>query len=330
MPTEQPSCPWNRFFCEPWAGHGPAPRSSHGWNEPSFRSSRAVGGGGRTALADPYELPADTGWALGTSGTHIYQPGFPGRRSGRRVGFRWGSLVFDLGGEGGVVGLFAVDGVSVLAALSRDGDGVCREPRFLESSPLPARLPLVFSDPPGLRLAGSGHQRSQLVVARNHHRHRRCQTRHVALDYPGASEFRHRERSAGANGFRLAGTLAGTAADPRNHGRPVFSLPAQLSTRRSPDRRVRAQGHARRQTSGPGTFQCAAASPAGPGGGCDYGGHPGAAGSELVLLSVAWARGRRIPLASELPPLGRISGSISQRIERIHRFPRQGLDRAPG
>ena len=37
---------------------------------------------------------------------------------------------------------------------------------------VPAELPVVLSDPPGLRIAGSGDGRGQPVAARNRHRHR--------------------------------------------------------------------------------------------------------------------------------------------------------------
>ena len=83
----------------------------------------------------------------------------------------------------------ALAGVSFLAALSADGDGVHPECRVRKSSAFPVELPVVFSDSPGLRFARSGDGGGQPVAARNRYRHRSRQAVAASLGHDCAPDL---------------------------------------------------------------------------------------------------------------------------------------------
>ena len=172
-------------------------------------------------------------------------------------------LAFLAGGIGGAIGLggaawflisqgnaewlgaSAVACVSFLAAFSSDGDGVHPECRVFESSALPAELPVVLSDSPGLRIAGSGNGCGQSVAARNRHRHWSRPAAPASLGHDCAPDLCAGESSCWRACFRLAGALAGAAAHARNHGHSFLSLYSELSADRTVDRGLRTSIHTR-------------------------------------------------------------------------------------
>ena len=168
------------------------------------------------------------------------------------------SLAFLAGGIGGAIGL----GGAAWFLLSQGNCGVARHAcsgrcffsgssfplmataftqnrRVCESSAFPAELPVVLSDPPGLRLAGSGNGRGQSVAARNRSSASESPSPRASLGHDRALHFCAGESGAGANAVRLAGTLAGPAANPRNHGDAFLSLYSELSADRSVDHCLR-------------------------------------------------------------------------------------------
>ena len=62
----------------------------------------------------------------------------------------------------------AVVRISLLAALSLDGDSIYGKSRLVEFPPLPARLSIVLSGSPGLWLSRSGHSTRISLAAWNH------------------------------------------------------------------------------------------------------------------------------------------------------------------
>src|SRR6185312_16984927 len=116
-------------------------------------SAPANGGGSRAALASVCKLAAHFSRTPGAGITHFYQPSLPGRWNRRRCRPGRGGLVPDPAWKCGVAGHAAVAGLSLLAAFSPDGDCLYPECRICKSSAFPAELPVVLSDPPGLRIA---------------------------------------------------------------------------------------------------------------------------------------------------------------------------------